>query len=385
MFFAVTVEMAPAGALSHIATALHTDIGSVAAGSSLYALSTALLALPLAGLAQRFDLRKATIIAGIAFTILGLAAAAGPDLTGYLAFRALNGAAHAAFFPLVLALAAAAAPRNTAQAVARVLLGNGLALALGVPAAEALAALDWRLPLALGSVGVATAISFAPRPTPQERPIAEEAVDGSPGRIVWLAALFAIALAGHFAYYTFLAPSAETSSLPASLVLGIYGAAVIAATAISGAIAKRNRLGRAVAVIAIESILLAVTAIIPGPVTTIIATVIAGACFGFLPTLIQTEMLHRAPGNQTLVSGAAVVAFNTGIAAGSAAGAAFAGHSTIFPSLLGAVLLITSGIGFAVLRAVGRSRWMHSKGGRVTTARACLPPQADSQTHNALR
>jgi len=356
LFFAVTVEMAPAGALAHIAAALHTDIGSAAAGSSIYALSTAFLALPLAGFAQRFDLRNATIIAGLSFTVLGLAAAAAPGLTGYLAFRALNGAAHAAFFPLVLALAAAAAPRNTAQAVARVLLGNGLALALGVPAAEALAALDWRLPLALASLGVAAAVSFAPHPVPQEGGITEKPAERSPAGIVWLAALFALALAGHFAYYTFLAAAVEAQGLPAALVLSLYGAAVIAATAFSGPIARQNRLGRAVAVIAIESLVLAAMATVPGPATTIIAAVTAGACFGFLPTLIQTEMLEQAPQHRALVSGAAVVAFNTGIAVGAVSGATVTGFSTNAPSLLGSALLVLSAVGLATARTFARKQ-----------------------------
>lgn len=356
VFFAVTVEMAPAGALSHIAAALHADIGAAAAGSSLYALSTAILALPLAGFAQRFKLRKATMTAGVIFTALALAVIAAPDLTGYLVFRALNGAAHAAFFPLVLALAAAAAPQNTAKAVARVLLGNGFALALGVPCAEALATLNWRLPLALAALGVLASVLFAPTPVPQATGSGDETRRAPRPGIAWLAGLFALALAGHFAYYTFLAPVASADDVPASLVLGVYGAAVITATAISGGVAGRNRLQRATTVIVVEGLTLAAAAFLPGPATTVAAAALAGACFGLLPTLIQTEMLNRAPHHQAVVSGAAVVAFNTGIAAGAAGGAAVTGFSMNAPALLGAMLLFLSAGGLAAARTGVRVR-----------------------------
>ncbi|MFF2300497.1 MFS transporter [Arthrobacter sp. NPDC058127] len=350
VFFAVTVEMAPAGALTHIATALSTDIGSAAAGSSLYALSTAILALPLAGFAQRFELRKATILAGAIFTALGLATAAAPDLPAYLVLRALHGAAHGAFFPLVLALAAASAQQNTGKAVARVLLGNGFALAVGVPVSEALATLNWRIPIALSAIGVLASILFAPRPVPQEQGSREEHARRPARGIFWLSVTFALALAGHFSYYTFLAPAATADAVPAPLALGAYGAAVIISTALSGTIAGRHRLQRATAVITAEAIILAVAALTPGPATTIMAASLAGICFGLLPTLIQTEMLERAAGHRALASGAAVVAFNTGIATGAAGGATVTGITIHTPALLGAALLFLAGAGLQAVR-----------------------------------
>ncbi|WP_284753221.1 MFS transporter [Arthrobacter sp. efr-133-R2A-120] len=351
VFFAVTVEMAPAGALMHIATALNTDIGSAAAGSSLYALSTAVLALPLAGFAQRFELRKATILAGAIFTALGLATSAAPDLPAYLVLRALHGAAHGAFFPLILALAAASAPQNTGKAVARVLLGNGFALAAGVPISEALATLNWRIPIALAAIGVLVSTLLAPRPALHDQSESGENASRPARGIFWLTSTFALALAGHFSYYTFLAPAATADAVPAPLALSVYGAAVVISTAFSGTIAGRQRLQRAIAVIAAEAIILAVASLTPWPATTIMTASLAGICFGLLPTLFQTELLERTPGHRALASGAAVVAFNTGIAAGAAGGAAVTGISIHAPTLLGAALLLVAGAGLQAVRS----------------------------------
>ncbi|MBT8163743.1 MULTISPECIES: MFS transporter [Arthrobacter] len=356
VFFAVTVEMAPAGALTHIAGSLNTDIGSAAAGSSLYALSTAILALPLSGLALRFDPRKATVLVGAIFTVLGLATAAAPDLPSYLFLRALNGVAHGAFFPLVLALAAAAASQNTGKAVARVLLGNGFALAAGVPVSEALATLNWRIPIAVAAAGVFFSILFAPRPVPSELEGNNDEAHTPARGVYGLAAVFALALAGHFSWYTFLAPAAAADTVPAPLALASYGAAVIIATVFSGTIAGWHRLRRATFVVAAEAINLAAAAFIPGPATTITASVLAGTCFGLLPTLVQTEMLERAASHRPLASGAAVVAFNTGIATGAAAGATTTGLSIHAPALLGAVLLLLAAAGFHAVHSPGGKR-----------------------------
>ncbi|MCD4849830.1 MFS transporter [Arthrobacter sp. AK01] len=344
LFFAVTVEMAPTGALEHIARAFGSDIGTAAAGSSLYAFSTALFALPLSALAQRFNLRKTAILTAGIFAVLGLATSAAPDMSTYLVLRTIQGAAHGAFFPLVLALAAAASPTNTGKATARVLLGNGCALALGVPAAEALSSIDWRIPLALASCGVFAAMICAPRPQPSP-PQAELATKaGSKGSFVPIALILAVALAGHFSYYTFLAPMATHAGTQPSLVLAVYGGAVIIATALSGRLAGKRRLQRAFIVMVAEAVILAGAALLAGPVLVFTTAAMAGTCFGLLPTLMQSEILDRSRGNQTMASGAAVVAFNAGIAAGSAGGAALVGTSVQSPALVGSCLL-----GFAAI------------------------------------
>lgn len=349
LFFAVTVEMAPAGAIEHISAAFGADIGAAAAGSSLYALSTAVLALPLAGFAQRFDLRKATILAGAIFAVLGMATSAAPDISSYLVLRSIHGAAHGAFFPLILALAAAATPNNTGEAVARVLLGNGCALAIGIPASEALGSIDWRIPLALASCGVFASVLFAPHPAPGKPPYEVGETRGLQGGIVAIAVIFALALAGHFSYYTFLAPLATDEAVQPSLVLAVYGGAVIIATALSGHLAGKRRLRRAGIVLVAEAMFLLVAVFLPGPAVLLVTAALAGSCFGLLPTLMQSEILDRSMGNQTIASGAAVVAFNAGIAAGSAGGATLVDVSVQAPALIGAGLLALSAIALTLV------------------------------------
>lgn len=349
LFFAVTVEMAPIGSVEHLAAAFGTDIGTAAAGSSLYALSTAVLALPLAAFSQRFNLRRATLLAGAAFSILGLATCTATDISTYLTLRAVQGAAHGAFFPLVLALAAAASPNNQGKAIARVLLGNGCALAVGVPLSEVLGAIDWRLPLAIASCGVLLAVICSPYPASAEAPSDTESPVEARGGFALIAVIFAVALAGHFSYYTFLAPLATYAGVQPSLVLAVYGASVIIATVLSGSLARGRRLQRALIVILVEIIALAVAALFTGPIVILATAGLAGACFGLLPTLMQSEMLYRSRGRQTVASGAAVVAFNLGIAVGSASGAVMIDSLIQGPALFGVTVLCIGAVIMTVL------------------------------------
>lgn len=356
LFFAVTVEMAPTGALEHIAKAFGSDIGTAAAGSSLYALSTAVLALPLSALAQRFNLRNTAILTACIFTVLGLATSLAPDMSTYLVLRAIQGAAHGAFFPLVLALAAAASPNNTGKATARVLLGNGCALAFGVPATEALSSIDWRIPVALASCGVLAAMIYAPQPQARTTQAEITTKEGSNRSFVPIALILAVALAGHFSYYTFLAPLAAHAGTQPSIVLAVYGGAVIIATALSGRLAGKRRLQRALIVMVAESVILAGAALLAGPVVVFATAAMAGTCFGLLPTLMQTEILDRSRGNQAVSSGAAVVAFNAGIATGSAGGATLVGISIQTPALVGSLLLGFAAIMLAFVQDRSRAK-----------------------------
>lgn len=320
IFFAVTAEMAPAGAVLHIAEAYHTDAPSAALGSTTYAAATALFAVPLAQRLQRFPLRACFLMASLAFAAINLAVSLMPGLTGYLILRGMTGIAHGAFFPLALALAAQSDPQQPERAVARALLGNAAALALGVPLSEALASTAWQLPFILTSVGIAVAAYLVPAPSwaPQDRQPTDRTVSLKP--VVVIGALFALVLTGHFAFFIVLAPRAMETELPPAIALTLYGICVVAGTLGSGQLARGHRLLRAGVVLAVEALAILAVTTSASPLVLAAAATVTGLCFGLLPTLVQTEMMSSSAGRATLASGVAVVAFNLGIAAGAALG-----------------------------------------------------------------
>ncbi|MFC4335409.1 MFS transporter [Salininema proteolyticum] len=347
IFFAVTVEMAPAGAVGHIARDLHADVPAAAGGSAAYAIATAVVAVPCALLTRRMNLRRTVIATGVLFALAALATATAPNLETYLALRAVNGAVHGAFFPVVLALAAATDPDRPGRAVARVLLGNACALAVGVPLSEALSGWGWQVPIGLAAAAVAVAALAAPKGadvSTAEPP----ALRALPWIAVAVPALvFTMALAGHFSFYTYLSPLATQQGAVPSIILGAYGVAVIGGTMASGALANGRRTSRAALIAGTQGLVLAAVALVQGVPAVAVGAVVAGVCFGLLPTIVQTEMLTRARGAETVASALAVVAFNVGIAGGAfGGGLAYPAGSTA-PALVGGILLGLAALAFA--------------------------------------
>ncbi|WP_170230462.1 MFS transporter [Roseibium hamelinense] len=351
IFFAVTVEMAPAGSVHHIAEGFGASVPEAAMGSAFYAVATALLALPMAFILRRSNLRRAFMAASFAFTLMALASAFAPDILIYTGFRVANGLVHAAFFPLALALAARSARAQPERAVAKALMGNALALALGIPAGEAMAELaSWRLPMAVAAVGVVCSAAFAPAV-----PVGAFSTDKSEprfslsGGLVCVGTLFALIITGHFAFYAYFAPLVDVSSRPVALFLALYGASVVLATMVSGYLAARARLERACAIVCVEAAVLIASGLAGGELSFFLLAIGAGFCFGLLPTLVQTELLEIEGGNGTLASGIAVVAFNSGIAAGTFAGGMVEPLSMQYPPVLGGVFLLAAAFGLSVL------------------------------------
>lgn len=352
IFFAVTAEMAPAGAVMHIAEAYGTDAATAALGSTTYAAATALFAVPLARRLQRYPLRVSFLVASLVFAAINLAVSLMPGLAGYLLLRGITGIAHGAFFPLALALAAQSDLQHPERAVARALLGNSAALALGVPLSEALADMAWQMPFILTSVGLAIAAYLVPEPsrTPHD-PLPTDSVT-SLIPVIFLGALFALVLTGHFAFYIVLAPRATEAGLPPVIALALYGICVVVGTLGSGWLGGAHRLLRSGSVLAIETLAILAVATTASPVVLAVAAAVTGVCFGVLPTLVQTEMMACSAGRATLASGVAVVAFNLGIAAGAALGgisdATFQNGALLSSSVLlgiGSLLFIRLGLG----------------------------------------
>ncbi|MBO9556797.1 MAG: hypothetical protein J7523_19685, partial [Cellulomonas sp.] len=79
VFFAVTVEMAPVGAVSTIARDLGAGVERVALGSTAYAAATAVVAVPGALLLRAAPLRRA-VVAGAVFAAAAALSVAAADV-----------------------------------------------------------------------------------------------------------------------------------------------------------------------------------------------------------------------------------------------------------------------------------------------------------------
>jgi DHA1 family inner membrane transport protein len=265
-----------------------------------------------------------------------------------LAARLVAGLAHAAFFAVVVSAAVALVPRARAgRAVAVVMAGPTVALAVGVPAGTALGTvLGWRWVFAGAAVLLLLAAAVAARLLPDTPPPA-------PGRVTVLAALrrprllliaavIALLMIGHFTAYTYISPLlmyAGVSRVAVSAVLLGYGTAGILGLILAGSVADRHPRGGLSVTIALMSACLTALWLTRATLLTVIIVVVWGMAYGAVPTLTQSSALAAVPDAPD--AGPAVVnaMSNVGISGGAFIGAReLAAGSVPTLALTGAVL-----------------------------------------------
>ncbi len=130
----------------NIAAALQADITQVMAAAGGYGIGTALGALLLAGLIDRFGARRALVTALSALTAAFVASALTPNVVGLIGAQAMAGLAAGVGLPAIYAFAASVAPAGRENAVVgRVLIGWTLSLVAGVTLSALLSDLvGWR-------------------------------------------------------------------------------------------------------------------------------------------------------------------------------------------------------------------------------------------------
>lgn len=146
MFALGTDNFVVAGVLPEVAHSFHIGIGAAGQMTTIYALSYALLAPPLAALAANFP-RKRLLVAGLGiFVIANLGTAVAQTFAIALATRALAGLGAAMFSPTAVGVATVIVPpERRGSALAVVITGMTISTALGSPLGTVIGGLgDWR-------------------------------------------------------------------------------------------------------------------------------------------------------------------------------------------------------------------------------------------------
>lgn len=223
---------------------------------SVYAGSAFVASLATAGFVDRFDRRKALLVAHVGFTVGTLACAIFPSFEGLLIARGIAGCFGGLVATQVLAIVGDYfSPQRRGQAMGIVMMAFSAASVLGVPAGISLAAQGgWRLPffvvagLALAA-GVAAAL-LIPRMTGHvteelHRPSVTELLgDVLRNTNQLLALAFTIVLMlGHFTVIPFIAPYMQInlgfSDHQLSLIYLIGGALTVVSLPLIGRLADR--------------------------------------------------------------------------------------------------------------------------------------------------
>jgi predicted MFS family arabinose efflux permease len=247
-------------------------------------------------------------------------------------------------------------PSHRGRATAIVLAGITAALCLGLPAGTALAGLlGWRASfglLAAVALLLVAWVRWAVPPFPGQARAGRvplRRVAARPG-IRPVLAVTLLLLTGHQAMYTYIAVFAGRST---GLVLLVFGAATAAGIAVAGVLADRYLRPVLLAALAmVGAAMIALSQVARGPAVLLIAVALWGGAFGGAPALLQTALTDASgPRHADVATSMQTTVYNTGIAAGSAAGGVILESSGV-AALPWVTLLLT----VAALAAVALAR-----------------------------
>ncbi|WP_266376170.1 MFS transporter [Streptomyces canus] len=329
-FTAVLTELLPAGLLPRMAPDLGVSEARIGFLVTGYALASFACAIPLTALLRGLPRRPVLVGALLGFAVSNAVVAVSSSYALTFGARLVAGGMGGTLWAMLAGYAARMVPaERRGRAIAIVLAGITLALALGVPAGTALAGtVGWRTAFGLLSglavllVGwVRWRVPGFPGETPNARvPLARvAALPGIPA--VLSVTLFL--LVGHQVMYTYVAPFAAHAGFGRTgLVLLVFGATTVVGIWITGVLVDRHlrpTLVGALALCATVMLALGLAAGVPGVL--LVSVALWGVAFGGAPTLIQTALIDASgPERADVATSLQTTVYNAGIAVGSLAG-----------------------------------------------------------------
>ncbi|GAA1750739.1 hypothetical protein GCM10009710_33270 [Aeromicrobium alkaliterrae] len=325
--------MLPTGLLPLMSADLGVSESRVGVLVSAWAITIALVGIPLVRLTLRWD--RTVLLAGC-LTVMAasnLITAAATDFTAALAGRILAATAHGLFWAVVVShVAAIVMPARLGRALAIVLAGPTMAGLAGLPAAALIAEIaGWRTVfVALSGVLVVVAVVLVVALRQHRSEDDETAANGSWDRSGWAVSTTAVAgglvLIGHFAAFTFVTTlitdhaGFDRSSIPALLLaFGIAGAAGVAAAGYASDRFPRSSVAASAAAVALGLFLLTISK--DQACMFVVGVAVWGLAIGAFPPLLQARVLRvSSPAFRPMAGSIVVTALNLGVAAGAAAG-----------------------------------------------------------------
>ncbi len=322
-----TTEFAAMSLLPNFAQGLGIDAPTAGHVISAYALGVVIGAPIIAVLAAKLSRRTLLIGLMAIFAIANVLSALAPSYGWMLAFRALSGLPHGAYFGVAALVAASLVPTNRrAQAVSYMMLGLTSATVLGVPLANGIGqALGWRW--GFGVVGLLAMLTvilvwlFVPhdKPQPGASPLRE--LGAFKRKQVWLTlGIGAVGFGGMFAVYTYAASTlmevTQVSAHVVPLVLSLIGLGLTAGNLVAAWAADRALMPTIGGLLLWSAAMLALFPFAAGNVWTFSIVAFLIGCGGGLGTALQTRLMDVAEDAQTLAAALNHSAFNTANALG---------------------------------------------------------------------
>lgn len=327
-FIAILSETLPAGLLDQIADGLHISQAMAGQWVTAYALGSLLTAIPLVTLTQGWYRRRALLLAIVGFVLFNGLTALSTSNTLTLVLRFFTGAAAGLAWGLIAGHARRMVPvalQGRAMAVA--MLGQPIALSLGLPIATWLGAgLGWRATFVVVTVVALLLVAWVLRSVPDypghaagKRPAALQVLR-TPGVLPVLLVILSWIL-GHNILYTYIVPLLAAAGMAADIgpVLMVFGLAALVGIGLVGLLVDRHL--RTLVLLSLAGFALA-TLVLGQASSWVMYLSIAlwGVTYGGAPTLLQTACADAAGEGGDVAQSMLVTVWNSAIALGGIIG-----------------------------------------------------------------
>lgn len=351
-FITILTEALPAGLLTEMGADLHVSESAMGQSVTIYALATAIAAIPLSAVTSRWRRKHLLLSAIVGFAVANTVTVISASYALTMVARFVAGVAAGVVWSLLAGYARRMAPEGLqGKAMAIVMAGIPIALSLGIPAGTFLGGLvGWRVTFAIVSglavvliAWIAAMVPDYPGQQTGERVSFRHTLT-IPGVAAVLFVVIAFVLA-HNVLYTYIAPFLNYAGGDVDLVLLLLGAASMAGIWIVGAYIDRK-----LRLLLIASTVLVAVAAVGLTGSPYVAAVLWGLGWGGVPTLLQTAI---APGGDT-AQAMLVTSWNGSMAGGGLVGGIFL--DTLGPASLPwvALALLLPVLAIVLVRVDGR-------------------------------
>ncbi|MEJ5903715.1 MFS transporter [Pseudomonas kermanshahensis] len=327
-FIAILSETLPAGLLDQIAGGMAISQAMAGQWVTAYALGSLLTAIPLVTLTQGWYRRRALLLAIGGFVLFNGLTALSSSNALTLVLRFFTGAAAGLAWGLIAGHARRMVPvalQGRAMAVA--MLGQPIALSLGLPIGTWLGALlGWRATFVVVTVVALLLVVWVLRAVPDypgqaagKRPAALQVLR-TPGVALVLLVIMTWIL-GHNILYTYIVPLLAAAGMAAEIgqVLMVFGLSALAGIGLVGLLVDRHL--RTLVLLSLAGF--AVATLMLGQASSwalYLSIALWGVTYGGAPTLLQTACADAAGEGGDVAQSMLVTAWNSAIALGGIIG-----------------------------------------------------------------
>lgn len=333
-FLTILTETMPAAVMPQMTAGLDRSQAAIGMLVSVYALASAIAAIPIVALTQAMSRKRLYVILLLSFALCNAVTSFSHSYALTTVSRIGAGLTAGVAWPVVVGFAMRLGQgKNVGKAVAITLAGSTVAMVAGLPLGSLLgSAFGWRLTFSLLSaiavlliVWVWMGVPDAPAEKDKAN-VAIRDVVKIPGLVlILLATLFGIG--AHYAVYTYIAPVAAGLKLPGTTqALLLFGGGALAGILVIGRLVDRRLRILAIAAPTLAILAWAFLLLVSSATLAGLGILLWGLAFGGLPTIFQAAVARAAQGGRAeLATAMLTTTYNVGIFLGGAVGGVLLG------------------------------------------------------------